>query len=376
MRTAGRAGRLTERGLQSAVDDGLLRRRLTSQLLAGSPVRGSGAPAVVTERLLAIQAQDPRGARLAIRARSAGATAADVDRALDAAELLITWLCRGTLHLVRAEDYPLLQALTAPQMITGSDRRLNQEGVGARQARRGVHLIERSLRDDGPLGGGELRARVSAAGIPVAGQAMTHLLFRAALEGRIVRGPMAGGSEQRYALVADWLPRAAGEVARIAADRDRSLRELALRFLAGHAPACDRDLARWAGLPLRDARAGLDALGDRLRVWDGGLVSLAGAPRVAESPPPRLLGAFEPVLMGWRSRTLVLGDHDARIVTGGIFRAFAFAPGPNAPAGEPVAIWRIGRTGVELEPLRALEDSLREALARDGEQVMRFLGRA
>ena len=63
-------------------DDEILRRRLTSQLLAGPVPRGAGAAVAVTERLLAIQAQDPRGARLAIRARSAGATAADVDRAL------------------------------------------------------------------------------------------------------------------------------------------------------------------------------------------------------------------------------------------------------------------------------------------------------
>ena len=109
-------------------DQRLLRRRLTSQLLVGRSPRGAAAPGAVTERLLAIQAQDPRGARLAIRARSAQPTAADVDRALDAAELLVTWLCRGTLHLVRAEDYPLLQALTTPPLRAASDRRLEQEG--------------------------------------------------------------------------------------------------------------------------------------------------------------------------------------------------------------------------------------------------------
>jgi hypothetical protein len=358
------------------VDDELLRRRLTSQLLAGPPVRGASAPETVTRRLLAIQAQDPRGARLAIRARSTGATASDVDRAFDAGELLITWLCRGTLHLVCAEDYPLLQALTAPRLIAGSDRRLAQERVSPDQARRGVQLIERSLRDDGPLTGRELRRRVDAAAIPVAGQAMIHLLFRAALEGRIVRGPMNGGAEQRYVLVDDWLPSAAARVAGLAADRDGALRELALRFLAGHAPASDRDLARWAGLPLRDARAGLAALDDRLAVRDDGLVCLAGAPRMAPPPRPRLLGAFEPVLMGWCSRATVLGEHDARIVTGGIFRAFAFAPGPDHSGGEPVAIWKLGRAGVELDPLRPFEGSLADALARDGEAVMRFLGRA
>src|ERR687885_3050523 len=94
--------------------------RLTAQLLAGRPARD---PLAVVERLLAVQAQDPRGARLAIRARSRGLTAADVDRALtDERSLLITWLNRGTLHLVRSEDYPWLQTLTTPPLAAQSRR--------------------------------------------------------------------------------------------------------------------------------------------------------------------------------------------------------------------------------------------------------------
>ena len=45
----------------------MLAQRLTAQLLAGPPARD---PVAVAERLLAVQGQDPRGARLAIRARS------------------------------------------------------------------------------------------------------------------------------------------------------------------------------------------------------------------------------------------------------------------------------------------------------------------
>jgi hypothetical protein len=55
-------------------------------------------PAMVTERLLAVQAQDLRRcARLAVRTRTAGLTAVDVDRALsDECSLAVTWLNRGT----------------------------------------------------------------------------------------------------------------------------------------------------------------------------------------------------------------------------------------------------------------------------------------
>src|SRR5918995_6476566 len=110
--------------------------RLTAQLLAGAP---ASDPVAVVERLLAVQGQDPRGARLAVRARTEGVTAADVDRALtDERSLLITWLNRGTLHLVRSDDYGWLHALTAPRQLKPTARRLSQLGVGAADADRGV----------------------------------------------------------------------------------------------------------------------------------------------------------------------------------------------------------------------------------------------
>ena len=105
----------------------ILAERLTAQLLAGRPATD---PVAVAARLLAIQAQDMRGARLAIRARSNGLSAADVERALTQdRSLLVTWLNRGTLHLVRSEDYRWLHALTAPRLRTANARRLSQEGV-------------------------------------------------------------------------------------------------------------------------------------------------------------------------------------------------------------------------------------------------------
>src|SRR5450759_1063465 len=61
--------------------------RLAAQLLVGPP---AAEPAAVVERLLAVQAQDPRGARLAVRARTSGLRAADVDWALTADRSLVT----------------------------------------------------------------------------------------------------------------------------------------------------------------------------------------------------------------------------------------------------------------------------------------------
>jgi hypothetical protein len=311
--------------------------------------------------LLAVQGQDPRGARLAIRARSAGLTAADVDHAMtEDRSLLITWLNRGTLHLVTSDDYPWLQALTTPPLLTGNARRLVQEGVTQDAAEHAVNVIARSLADDGPLTRDQLRARLDRAGVRTEGQALVHLLVLASLRGLIVRGPTVG-KHHAFVLVRDWL----GEIKPV--PRERALAELARRYLAGHGPADVRDLAKWSGLPLRAARAGFDAIAQDLDVRPDGLVSLAARPSAAEPPPPRLLGVFDPLLMGWTSRAAILGRHDAAVVTGGIFRPFALV------GGRGVATWRISSGRVEIEPFARVSRADRAALEVDAQDVARFL---
>jgi hypothetical protein len=316
----------------------------------------------VAERLLAIQAQDPRGARLAIRARSAGLDAAAIDRELtEQRSLVITTLNRGTLHLVRAEDYPMLQSLTTPPLMTTNATRLAQTGVDPDTAARAIELIDRAIADDGPLTRSALRERLQRAGIPNLEHSMVHLIFGASIRGRIVRGPMIG-RQHAFVRVADWLP------SWTPPPRDAALAELARRYLAGHGPARDTDLARWAGLPLRDARAGLTAIAPQLRPQPGDLVDLAARGRSARPPAPRLLGPFEPLLLGWGSRDDVLGGQASRVVSGGVFRGFALVEGRAA------ATWRLSEArGVEIEPFTALDPAVGAALERDGEAVRRFL---
>jgi hypothetical protein len=336
----------------------MLAERLTAQLLSGVPAL---EPAAVARRLLAVQGQDPRGARLAIRVRSKGLSAADVDRALsDDRLLLITWLNRGTLHLVCREDYPWLHALTAPRLLTGNARRLQQEGVSPVAAERGVAAIEHALAADGRLTRRQLRERIEAAGVPTAGQALVHLLMLASLRGLIVRGPMLG-REHAYVLVSDWL----GE--RRPVNREQALSELARRYLAGHGPAGERDLAKWSGLALRDVRAGLQAIASELEQRADGLLDLAGRAPPAELPPPRLLGPFDPLLLGWSSRTEIVGENASIVTSNGLFRAIALA------RGRAVATWKLSAGKVELAPFARLSGKDAAALKADADDVLRYL---
>jgi hypothetical protein len=346
----------------TAADDRVLTaRRCAAQLLSGEP---AGTTEEVTRRLLAVQAQDLRGARLAVRARSAGLTAADVDADLGRRSLLVSWLNRGTLHLVRAEDYWWLHPLTTPQLLTGNARRLAQEGVPPDDADRAVAVVRDALAADGPLTRAQLRGRVDAAGVRTEGQALVHILFLACLRGLIVRGPVAG-REQAFVLTRDWLGAPPPLL-----DRTAALTELARRYLAGHAPATDADLAKWAGIGLREARLGLAGCGAVAR--PDGLAELPGVPdssrAAAALPPPRLLGPFDPLLLGWTSRDPVVGIHKIIVTVNGLFRPFALA------GGRAVATWSLAGGRVTLTPFTPLDPATASALDADAGAVTRFLG--
>jgi hypothetical protein len=333
----------------------LRRRRATAQLLGGAR---AADPAAAVAHLLAVQAQDLRAARLALRARRAATRAAAVDAVLsNDRTLVVTWLMRGTLHLVAREDLGWLHALTAPLAAATSTRRLAQLGGDLERAR---PVVLGALADDGPLARPQLAERVAAAGLPAQGQVVPHVLSLIAAAGEIVLGPVHDGV-QRFALTHDWL----GPPGRSPA-RDSALAELARRYLRAHGPAAAADLASWAGLPLRDARAGLTAIARELR-QDGELVDLRarGTPR---RPAPVLLPAFDPYLLGWRDRGFAVAPEHARTVHpgGGIVRATALAN------GRAVAVWRFPRGRVALEPFAPPAAALATALAREAAAVERF----
>lgn len=335
------------------------RQRLAAQRLT-DPRSGSAGELVA--HLLAVQAQDLRGARLAVRARTNGLAASDVDRALTTERsLVVSWLNRGTLHLVVPADYWWLHPLTTPQLAAGNARRLRQEGVSEEAAERGVAVVVETVTALGRATRADLRERLDVAGVPTAGQALVHVLFLATLRGLVVRGPVVG-AEQAFVLTDEWLGTRPPEPA-----REEALERLARRFLVGHGPASDRDLAKWAGIPVTDARAGLRALHGEVEQHPGGLVGLPGRPHDPDLPPPLLLGAYDPLLHGWTSREPVLGAHQEIVTTNGLFRPFALV------GGRAAGIWRLPGGRVALEPFGRLSRTVRSALDDEAADVERFL---
>jgi hypothetical protein len=126
-------------------------------------------------------------------------------------------------------------------------------------------------------------------------------------------------------------------------------------------------------LPLRDARAGLAAIASQLHEREDGLLERKRDARSrAKAPPrlpaPRLLGAFDPLLLGWSSRDPIVGANKTLVTVNGLFRPFALV------RGRAVASWRLIKREVVLEPFARLATEDRAALEGDARDVLRYLG--
>jgi hypothetical protein len=325
-------------------------------------------PLAAVRRVGALQAQDPRALPLAIRARTTGAEMVAVRHAFAGpGGLVITWLMRGTLHAVPAEDVRWLLGLLRPPRTSGRTRRL---GLGLDDA-----LLDRALPvvagllAAGPLTRAELVDRLHVEGIPLGGgQAPAHLLGVAAREGVVCRGPDRDG-EPTYVRLDDRV--AAAEPV----DRAEALTRLARRYLSGHGPATAVDLAAWSGLPLRDARAGLAGLPDaeQVRINGAPAYRLPG-PSPADDRTVRLVPAFDEYVLGYRGRALALDPaYAGRIQAGGGVVHPAVLVG-----GRIVGTWRQRRTdgavAVRIEPFGRLPRGTWEGLEAEVADLGRFLG--
>jgi hypothetical protein len=280
---------------------------LARRLLARAQRLGGAPRSTVVETVgavAALQAQDAAAGHLGIRARRPGSTLADVEHArFEERSVARTWVMRGTLHLIPAEDTRWMVALLGPIGLKKSARRIAELRVGLPEA---VEATRRVLAD-GPLTRRELADAVRARGVdlPDDPQVPAWLTGVVALQGHIVEGPA-----NRFVLTDDWLgPRRP--------EPEDPVVELALRHAHAHPPSGPEDFATWSGLPMREARRAYREL--ELQEVEV-LGRTAFVPPGLEPAPPhvRLLPMFDSYLLGHRDRSLILDpEHDKAVRPGG-----------------------------------------------------------
>ncbi len=316
-----------------------------------------------------VQAQEPRAAKLAFRARSSGLTAADVDRARTGERsLLRAWMMRKTVHLIASEDAGWLLPLFSEQIVRWSRKRLADFGLGRDRQDRALALLHRAVAVDGPLTRPELAERLAAAGFETASEFKAHLWLLATLDGELCLGPDRGG-QTCLVHTRDWI----GELER--RPREESLAELARRYLRAYGPAGERDLVRWAGLPLRDGRVGLERIAAELEQIEVGgeiLLTLGRPPRAAPGPVVRMLGAYDNYNLGYTSRDFAVSPRYVKQVVpgGGIVRPAIVAD------GRLIGTWRSKRVGkrlaVRIDPFTDLDPEIEAAIHTEADDIRRF----
>jgi hypothetical protein len=270
--------------------------------------------------------------------------------------LLRSWVMRKTIHLIPTDDADWWLPLFEPETERWSRRRLEQLGLPSAKQDKALDVIARALADEGPLTRSEARDRVEAAGISLSQQTGMHIALTAVLSGIACLGPDRG---KTTCLVRreDWIGKPSPF------DRDRALAELARRYIRAFAPATERDFAYWAGLPLRDVRAGLESISkeiEEVRVGDQTMLApRGGVPRLPASGQVRMLGNFDTYLLGWKDRGFsVAGEHAIHVKEGG--------GGWIRPViledGIVVGGWRSARKGGRLEITFNLPKRERERL--------------
>lgn len=282
----------------------------------------------VVRRLLAVQAQDLGQASWAVASRSTGRGDA-LAQALADRSVVRTWPMRGTLHLVAASDVRWLRGLLAPRTFRTFAARRAQLGLDDDVIEATRRVFSDHLGRRGAATRDELQAALAEAGISPDGQRGYHLLATLAQEGLLVQGELRDG-EPTFALLADWLP-AAPELP----EADAQVL-LAQRYVDGHGPVTEHDLAWWSGLPVTVCRKALLACGARRE----GPWFVPDSDGDAGPTGVRLCAGFDELLLGYRDRSAILDPAHADAVCpggNGVFRPTVLAD------GRFVGTWRARR---------------------------------
>ena len=356
---------------------GVTARRMARHALT-EPATDLG-PAEIAGVLCGAHAQVLSAAEFSIGRRIAGATRADVQRALwEDRSLVKTFGPRGTVHLLLAADLPMwtgaLSALPSSVPSHPEPARFTPDQADEVTAAIGDALADTELTVD------ELTEAIVDRTGPWAGEQTMEafqdrwprwrqLTSTAAHRGLLCFGPNRG-PKVTYTNPHRWLPGFRPD------NGDAALRSLLMRYLYAYGPATPQHFARWLSIPPQRAVELFDQLAgelEQVKVDDAAAWTMADDTSTPSRPHRgiRLLPYFDAfVVAGQPRERLYPGTAAARGLT------------PSGQAGNyPVllvdgmvgGLWHQRRTGrnlaITVEPLRELTATQRRQLEDEVELV-------
>ena len=320
-------------------------------------------------RVVALQAQRPASAYVALWNRLAAFDPAELDAAFARHQVVRAQLMRVTMHAVHAEDHQAFREAMDPTLRASrlGDPRFRASGLTVAEA---VDLTGGLLDFAGqPRTDRECEAWLAVRlGAPMPPLAWRMLRQYAPLWHMPTDGPWLFGSRAYVAA----RPRP------VLADPDVSaagLQTLIRRYLEGFGPASIADMAQFATVPRTRAKAAVQALG-------GSLVSLEGPGGIVlydlpsgplpdgDTPaPPRLMAMWDSTLLAYADRTRLIPPGYRAIVT----RTNGDVLPTLLVDGYVAGVWRAVPHGIEATAFHALPALAWDGLATEARALVPFL---
>jgi hypothetical protein len=350
------------------------RRALNRALLERQGLlRRQDVPAIdMIEHLVGMQAQEPDDPYIGLWTRLGGFRAEELSGLISDRQAVRASLMRATIHLVSADDCLRLRPVVQPVL----ERDVYPNSTYGRERLAGLDMMAlleagRELLDDKPRTNTELRSLLGARW-PERDPAALAYAVRGLLP--VVHIPPRGiwGESGPVALstVETWIGRGV--------ESDREPDEMVLRYLRAFGPATVSDVRTWS--KLTGLRTVVELLRPRLRTFrdEHGreLFDVPDAPLPDPDPPapPRFLPRFDNALLSHADRGRIIGDeYRKRIIASGGMGSV----GTVLVDGLVRGTWKTERTRKKatllIEPFEVLPKKYRDAVAVEGERLVRFI---
>jgi hypothetical protein len=322
------------------------------------------------EHLVGMQAQAPDSPYVGLWTRLEGFHPDELARLIEDRRAVRIALMRNTVHLVTVRDCLYLRPLVQP--VFDRDLHANRtHGPGIKGVDIEVLVAAgRALLEERPRTGKELgmllqerwpdRDPVSLA------RAIRHLVPLVQVPPRGIWGK---SGQAAHTTAEGWIGRPL--------DPDPSLDELVVRYLGAFGPATVKDVQTWSGLTrLREVTERLRPRLVTFRDERGKeLFDLPDAPRPdPDTPAPsRFLPRFDNLILSHADRTRIVDDDYRKVIAS----KNGMVPATVLIGGFVRGTWKTGRTRgkatLVIEPFEPLAKKDREALAEEGERLIRFV---
>jgi hypothetical protein len=323
------------------------------------------------EHLVGMQAQAPDPPYVGLWTRLEGFHPDELARLILDRRAVRIALMRNTIHLVSARDClklrPLMQPVFDRGLYANRAHRSGIEGVNIEAlVAAGRALLEKRPRTAKELGE-LLQERWPDRDAASLARAIRHLVPLVQVPPRGVWGKSGRAA---HTTAAAWLGRPL--------DPNPSLDEMVVRYLSAFGPATVKDVQTWSGL----TRLGevIERLRPRLRTFrdEHGkeLFDLPDAPRLdPDTPsPPRFLPEFDNLILSHADRTRIIANDYRKVIAS----RNGMVPATVLVDGFVRGTWktertRRGKASLVIEPFEPLSKEDRDAMAEEGERLLRFV---